>query len=41
MGRVVAEGYNKNGEYFETSVVRAAFDKRTGELYSIFGVGKE
>ncbi|MBG6032750.1 hypothetical protein I5E97_17085, partial [Proteus hauseri] len=41
MGRIVAEGYNKEGEYFETSVVRAAFDRRTGELYSIFGVEKE
>ncbi len=27
MGRIVAEGYTKEGEYFQTSTVRAGFDK--------------
>ncbi|WP_446471073.1 S-type pyocin domain-containing protein [Xenorhabdus stockiae] len=39
MGKVVSEGYKKGGkEYFETSTVRAGFDKKTGKIYSIFGI---
>ncbi|BBV01146.1 MULTISPECIES: hypothetical protein [Providencia] len=38
MGRIVAEGYTKEGEYFQTSTVRAGFDKKTGKMYSIFGI---
>ncbi|PHM36943.1 hypothetical protein Xmau_04093 [Xenorhabdus mauleonii] len=39
MGKTVSEGYKKGGkEYFETSVIRAGFDKKTGKIYSIFGV---
>ncbi|MDX7988921.1 hypothetical protein FE392_16590 [Xenorhabdus sp. 12] len=39
MGKTVSEGYKKGGkEYFETSTVRAGFDKKTGKIYSIFGI---
>ncbi|MEX6202241.1 hypothetical protein AB6G29_09060 [Providencia hangzhouensis] len=38
MGRIVAKGYTKEGAYFQTSTVRAGFDKKTGKMYSIFGI---
>ncbi len=31
------EGYTKEGEYFQTSTVRAGFDKNR-KMYSIFGI---
>nr|ELR5042366.1 hypothetical protein [Providencia stuartii] len=38
MGRIIAEGYTKDGEYFQTTIVRAGFDRKSGEMYSISGV---
>ncbi len=38
MGRIIAEGYTKDGEYFQTTIVRAGFDRKSGEMYSIYGI---
>ncbi|MBD2786697.1 hypothetical protein ID849_18835, partial [Xenorhabdus sp. 3] len=39
MGRAVSEGYEEGGkEYFKTTKVKAGFSKKTGRMYSIFGV---